>query len=132
MNPAEFLYSYAKEYFQYNIKATLMIENWTDKDGSSKYHQFMKDYINLTNLFTANKTLDNKFEQILNKAKELRLNHAYDLLFNDMINRLKSKKGNVSFSKQGSLEARLKKYRTMNDTDFKYVQELRKIEEEEY
>ena len=133
MNAKDLLYYYSKEYLLYNIKATLMIENWTDKDWCSNYHKFMSEYIFLKNFAVKNNISDEKFKRYLSSLKENRLNFVYSYLFDNVIDRLKLKKGVISPERQNKLYSRLEKYRSFTDPDdFNYILELRKIEEEEY
>jgi len=130
MNAADFLYHYSKDYLQDYVKASLMIENWTDKDCLPPYKNYIGDYNMLKN-FLNNKSNANVMAA-LNHARETRLNHIYNYLFDDVKKRLKRKKGHVSPEKLNMLNSRLSPYRLLKDVDFKYIFELRKIEEEEY
>jgi len=130
MNPAEFLYYYAKDYLQDYVKACLMMENWTDKDCLPFYKKYVGDYRYLRG--SLGRISDGKMMASINLLRETRLNKTYNYLFNDVLERIKSKKGAVSDDKKNMLSARLMPYRLLKNADFNYSFELRKIEEEEY
>jgi hypothetical protein len=109
VNKADFLYNYAKEYLQHNVKATLMRENWEDKDFNPKYHMYIEEYISLNDLFIKNKTSDEKIQKNWDFLRERNLNETYDFLFADVIKRLESKKGKITPEKQDLLKSRLKR-----------------------
>jgi len=132
MNSADFLYNYAKEYLQYNVKACLMIENWKDQDCLPIYHKYIGDYILLRNYQRKNNISDPKMMQSFKYLREERLNFVYNYLFDDVKKRLISKKGKIALEKLNILISRLKPLRSLTNIDFKYIFELRKIEEEEY
>lgn len=132
MTEADFLYNYAKLYHQYNVKAVLMIENWTDKDCDAKYAKYMQEYIRVKSVSEEKNLSDNKIQAFLEKIKKDRLNHTYEILFDDVIERLKSIKGALSPQKLAAITSRLDRYRSLHDANFEFIYELRKFEEEEY
>lgn len=132
MNTADFLYHYAKLYNQYNVKAVLMRESWDDKDCDAKYAKYMQEYLRIKKVFKVQNLSDDKIKAALEGFKKDRLQATYDYLYEKMLERLEVKKGKLSDKKQELLKLRLNEYRDLNDTDFKYIYEIRKIEEEEY
>jgi len=132
MTNADFLYNYAKLYHQYNVKTVLMIENWTDKDCDAKYAKYMQEYIRIKKEFEGKNLSDDKIKAALEVFKKNRLNSNYDGLFNAMKERLENKKGTLSPQKLETIKCRLDKYRSLDDANFDFLYEFRKIEEEEY
>jgi len=132
MTNADFLYNYAKLYHRYNVKAVLMVENWTDKDCDAKYAKYIQEYIRVKKAFEEKNFSDDQIKVALEAFKKDRLNSTYDGLFKDMIKRLENKKGTFSPQKLETINSRLNEYRSLDDTCIEYIYELRKIEEEEY
>jgi len=132
MTNVDFLYNYAKLYHQYNVKAVLMIENWTDKDCDAKYAKYMQEYIRIKKEFEGKNLSDDKIKAALEMFKKKRLSSTYNGLFKNMKERLESKKGTFSPQKLEMIESRLNKYRSLDDANFGFLYEFRKIEEEEY
>jgi hypothetical protein len=132
MNTADFLYYYAKLYNQYNVKAVLMRESWDDKDCDAKYAKYMQEYLRIKKVFEDQNLSDDKIKAALEGFKKDRLQSTYDYLYDKMLERLEKEKGKLSDTKQKALKTRLDKCRNLNDTDFQYIYEIRKIEEEEY
>ena len=132
MTNVDFLYNYAKLYHQYNVRAVLMIENWTDKDCDAKYAKYMQEYIRIKKKFEGKNLSDEEIKAVLELSKRDRLNSTYDGLFKNMKERLESKKGPFSPQKLETIKSRLDRYRSLDDANFDFLYEFRKIEEEEY
>ncbi|MCL2763847.1 MAG: hypothetical protein FWD40_01035 [Treponema sp.] len=132
MTDADFLYYYAKLYHQYNVKAVLMIENWTDKDCDAKYAKYMQEYIRIKEVFKEKNLSDDRIKMALEAFKKDRLNSTYDTLFRDMIERLENREGTFSPQKREAIKSKLAGYKTLDDANYEFLYELRKIEEEEY
>jgi len=132
MNTADFLYYYAKLYNQYNVKSVLMRESWDDKDCDAKYARYMQEYLRIKKVFKEKNLSDDEIKAALKGFKKDRLQTIYDYLYDKMMERLETEKGKLSASKQEALKSRLNNYRNLNDTNFQYIYEIRKIEEEEY
>jgi len=109
-----------------------MRENWTDKDCDVKYAKYLQDYLNLKELTIKRNSADADILAALEKMKKDRIVKTYDDLFNDVIERIKRKKGSITPKKTAALASRLDKYRSLDDASFDFMYELRKIEEEEY
>jgi hypothetical protein len=132
MLEAEFLYYYTKIYHLPIVGAVLMVENWTDRDFDVKYARYMQEYITIKDsLYNPDKP-DNKIMAALAMLRENRLKSMYKALFEFVITKLEKSKGTFSPEKKSSLENRLKKYISLDDVNFDYMREIRKIEEEEY
>jgi len=133
MKPAYFLYCYAKYYHKHNVKAVLMMENWTDKDYDVKYAKYMQEYIRIRDLSRKNSWADDKIKGALEKLKNNRLNSIYDRLFEEMKAQFKSQKGEALLPpKLEEIKHRLEKHRSLDGANFEFLRELRKIEEEIY
>jgi hypothetical protein len=109
-----------------------MRENWDDKDYDVKYAKYMQEYIRIKKVFEEKGLPDDKIITNLEGFKRKRLNSIYDYLFNNMKERLENKKGTFSSPKLEAIKSRLDKYRSLDDANFDFLYELRKIEEEEY
>jgi hypothetical protein len=131
MELKDFIYNYGL-YNRTNVSAVLLIENWNDSDYDDKYADYLKEYINLKNLFVdTNEHPDTtaSFEFL----KKKRVKEVYANLFDLMISRIKSIKGDLSPGKIETFKARLGKfYLAPEKIDFDYIKCLRQIEEEEY
>jgi hypothetical protein len=132
MTNKDFIYYYAKIYNQVNVNTVLMRENWEDKDFDAKYAKYMQEYIVLREQFIGKGFSDDKIIASFEVLKKKRLNSVYTYLFNDMLKRLQKTKGKLSSEKLNLIMKRLNKLRSLDDANFDYLYEIRKIEEEEY
>jgi hypothetical protein len=132
MKPAEYLYNYAKLYFQYNMKVTLMLENWDDANYDVKNVKFLQEYFSIKNNCIIKNLSPDEIKRELIKYKINRLNFLYDKLYKKMIEPLEKSKGKISPAKENDYHKRLSKYISTDDVNFNYIKELRKIEEEDY
>jgi hypothetical protein len=109
-----------------------MVENWTDKDFDVKYARYMQEYIAIKGKLYGTGKSDDKIKASLALFKGKRLKSTYNALFNFVKSRLEQSKGALSPEKTVSLRERLQKYVSLDDINFDYMREIRKIEEEEY
>jgi hypothetical protein len=109
-----------------------MRENWDDKDCDAKYAKYMQEYIRRKSVFQGKNLSDDKIKASLEVFIKSRLNSTYEYLFNNMKKRIENKKGTFSPPKMEAVKSRLEKYRSLDDANFEFLYELRKIEEEEY
>ena len=131
MTEAEFLYHYTKIYHLPIVGAVLMVENWTDRDFDVKYARYMQEYIKIKHELYNLSTPDDKIKASLTLLKEKRLKSTYSALFDFITDRLKEKMA-LHPEKTANLRDLLKKYVSLEDVNFDYMREIRKIEEEEY
>jgi len=128
MKLCDFIYHYA-EYCRVNVDATLLMENWTDKDDDEKYGSYLQEYIRLKNVPV--------FHQKTNVAVLLlqteRVRETYRDLTNEMLKNLKVVRTTISEAKEEAIKKRLDKVTTIpNEISYDFIEELRKIEEEEF
>jgi hypothetical protein len=132
MTEAEFLYQYTKIYHLPIVGAVLMVENWTDRDFDVKYARYMQEYIAIKGeVYSADKP-DDKIKASLALLRAKRLKSTYTALFDFVKSRLEQSKGVLSPEKMAGMEKRLEKYVSLDEINFDYMREIRRIEEEEY
>jgi hypothetical protein len=132
MTEAEFLYYYTKIYHSAIVGAVLMVENWTDRNFDKKYAGYIQEYIVIKNgVYDPGKS-DDKIKAALTLLKERRLKSSYNALFKFVIDKLEAGGKTLSPEKITSLKERLDKYASLDNINFDYMREIRKIEEEEY
>jgi hypothetical protein len=132
MTEAEFLYYYTKIYHLPIVGAVLMVENWTDRDFDVKYAKYMQEYIKIKHKLYNTGISDDKIKAALALFKGKKLKSTYNALFNFVKSRLELSKGVLPQKKTAGLKKRLEKYISLDEINFDYMREIRKIEEEEY
>jgi hypothetical protein len=132
MTEAEFLYHYTKIYHLPIVGAVLMVENWTDRDFDLKYARYMQEYIKIKSKLYNTGMSDDKIKAALTVLKRKKLKSTYNALFNFVKSGLEQSKGTLSQKKTDGLKKRLEKYVSLDEINFDYIREIRKIEEEEY
>jgi hypothetical protein len=132
MTKAEFLYYYTKIYHSPIVGAVLMIENWNDRDYDVKYARYMQEYIAVKKeLYDPDKP-DDKIKASLALLRGKKLKLSYNALYKFVIDKLRESGKVLSPEKISALNERVKKYVSLDDINFDYIREIRKIEEEEY
>jgi len=134
MTDTDLLYKFAKLYHQYDVKVSLMIENWTDKNYYHRYARNIQKYIRAKQLLR--NLSDVQIEDFFNKLKENRLKFAYDYLSNSMKKMLEREKKSLSPEKLEITKSRLDNAWSLDCSNdygnFEFMHELRRIEESEY
>jgi len=131
MKTEDLLYHYAKHYMQYNVKATLLYENWFGRTVDVKDIKFMQEYIIFRNHAIKKNISDAKAKQKLKIIKQNRIDFVYKKIYINMIELLE-KTRKIPDKEKKAIELRLKVYRSLEYVNFQYINELRKIEEEMY
>jgi hypothetical protein len=109
-----------------------MIENWVDKNHHGKHARYLEDYIRVKDaLYDAGKS-DETIKSMLARSTKRRIKSSYDALFNNVIEGLARNRGSLSAAKIAHLKKRLEPYTSLEEINFNYMREIRKIEEEEY
>lgn len=130
MKLCEFIYHYA-EYCKVNVDAALLMENWTDEDADEKYANYLQEYLRLKPKFI-NFNIQQVNDAVL-LLQKTRVEEVYHELFNLMIKEIKKVRLAMGEPKKKAIKERLSKVAPItNKINYNYIEELRKIEEEEY
>jgi len=128
MKLKEFIYHYA-EYCRVNVDAALLMENWTNYDDDDKYGSYLQEYFRLKPLLLNKPNIDAK---ILLLQKQ-RVAETYRDIIVLMLKNLKAVRITISEAKKKAILERLNKVTTVpNEVNYDFIEELRKIEEEEF
>jgi len=128
MKLCEYIYHYA-DYCRVNVDAALLMENWTDEDADEKYANYLQEYLRLKNVPSFSK----KPKASVSKLQTTRVEEVYSELFKLMLRDIRGAKITIGEPKKKAFKARLSKVAPIsNNVNYNYIDELRKIEEEEY
>ena len=128
MKLCDLIYNYA-EYCRVNVDAALLMENWLDDDYDEKYANYLQEYFRLKPLLAKSKDIK---AAILLLQKQ-RVNETYGNVLGLMLGDLKKTNVTISDSKVNAIRNRLlKAVPVTSEINYDFVNELRKIEEEEY
>jgi len=130
MQLKDFIYHYA-QYCRVNVNAALLVENWFDKEYDKKYGDYLQEYIRLKSVFDSERISANP-DLAVSALQKSRVRKVYDILYKYMINGLKEHKTICETKEKAFLERLEKAAPPADDVNFDYINELRKIEEEEY
>jgi len=132
MTDADLIYNYAKLYNQYNVKAILVRENWDDKDCDAKYAHYMQEFIRIKDIFKKKNLSDDKIKAAFNGFKKERIKSIYTYILKKFISILERRKGELTPEKKNVIMSRLDRLQDLEDVNFEYLYEIRKLEEEEF
>jgi len=128
MELRDFIYHYA-QYCRVNVDVALLMENWTDKDADEKYTNYLQEYL----LLKSDPIFLNKTNDAILKLQTSRIEEVYNKLFKLMLENLKEVNPIISGPKEETFKKRLSKIAPIsNSINYNYIEELRKIEEEEF
>jgi adenylate kinase family enzyme len=91
----------------------------------------IREYVKFRNFVKDNNLSDKKIIQELLFLKQDRIGFIYEKLYNNMIDLLENTR-KISDDEKESIKRRLQVYRSLDYVNFQYINELRKIEEENY
>ena len=130
MKLREFIYHYA-QYCKVNVDAALLMENWTDEDADEKYANYLQEYFRLKPQII--KLNIQKANDAVLLLQTTRVKEVYQELFNLMLKNLKKVRITIGEPKKRAIKERLSKVAPIsNNVNYSYIEELRKIEEEEF
>lgn len=128
MKLSEFTYHYA-QYCRVNVDAALLMENWLDEDADEKYVNYLQEYLRLKPLLLNN----HKINDAISLLQTERVKEVYRDLLGLMLKGLKEIILTIGEPKKRAIKERLSKVAPISDNvNYSYIEELRKIEEEEF
>jgi len=107
------------------------MENWTDEDADKKYANYLQEYLQLKPRFLTYNIQKTKDAVLL--LQKTRVEEVYRDLLNLMLKDIKKVHIVIGEPKKKAIKERLSKVAPIsNNVNFRYIEELRKIEEEEF
>lgn len=128
----DYVYHYS-QYCAVQVEAALLIENWFDQDFDDKYRDYLGEFTRLKPVFMSptNTGIDAHPDKAVLVLTTKRNAETRNILFNEMKTLLNGRK-KISKDKENALKTRLDRAAPLTDkVDFKYIEEIRLIEEEE-